>query len=547
MAALLASLLAVAPDASAGGTVTVAIQGKGDVTGSGVNCNETGGPDCSEAYADEEDCAYDPEVGGVICETIFPYAEFTAGADRNGFQFSDWDGCDDESGRSCGLTVYDDATVTARFTDVENPSVSGLSPGGGVQRGTITLSANAGDNAGVKRVEFRVGGTTVGADTTAPYSISYNTASRSDGGVTIAAVAIDTSERVSSPASAGITIDNTAPTLSISSGPNGQTFAPGSTQTWTFSASDATSGIQSVQCSVVPAGSPPSFGACSGGNGSHSVTGRPAGDHTFTVRARDAGGLETLASRSFSIDGSSPDTTITSGPADGSSSSSTSATFDFSASETGSTFECRVYQAALTPGPFSGCSGNGTHTASGFAPGTYSFEVVAIDPYGNRDATPAKRTFTVTAPGGDGGTGGTGGTGGSDGGGEPGGPTLEELAAALSADLAAAAGPLQRTRLSALRRKKKFVVTVRALSAGRLTINLAGSVTRGGASANTILAKGARTVAAAGSYKVTVRLTTKGSRALREARRLRGKLTGRFIEATSRSVTRSKKVTLKRR
>ena len=42
--------------------------------------------------------------------------------------------------------------------------------------------------------------------------------------------------------------------------------------------------------------------------------------------------------------------------------------------------------------------GGGLHTATGFSPGTYSFEVRATDPYGNTDASPAKRTFTVTAP-----------------------------------------------------------------------------------------------------------------------------------------------------
>ena len=66
---------------------------------------------------------------------------------------------------------------------------------------------------------------------------------------------------------------------------------------------------------------------------------------------------------------------MTSGPADGSSSTDTSATFGFTASEAGSTFECRVYPAALTPPAFGACSAAAGHTASGFSPGTYAFEV----------------------------------------------------------------------------------------------------------------------------------------------------------------------------
>ena len=47
-----------------------------------------------------------------------------------------------------------------------------------------------------------------------------------------------------------------------------------------------------------------------------------------------------------------------------------------------------------------------------FAPGNYAFEVVATDPFGNTDATPAKRTFTVTAPSTGNGGGGPKGGGG---------------------------------------------------------------------------------------------------------------------------------------
>ena len=44
-----------------------------------------------------------------------------------------------------------------------------------------------------------------------------------------------------------------------------------------------------------------------------------------------------------------------------------------------------------------------------------------------------------------------------------------------------------------------------------------------------------------------IRLTAKGRRALRRAGRVRGTLTLRFLDSANRSVTRSKKVTLKRR
>jgi subtilisin family serine protease len=86
-----------------------------------------------------------------------------------------------------------------------------------------------------------------------------------------------------------------------------------------------------------------------------------------------------------------PDTTITAGPADSSTTGDATPTFAFSATEPGSTFECQddggAWAACASPsdrGPFS----NASHT----------FRVRATDAAGNVDATPAQRTFTVNAP-----------------------------------------------------------------------------------------------------------------------------------------------------
>ncbi len=77
-----------ASPAFASGTVTVSVQGKGDVSGTGVNCNESGGTDCSEFYADTtyEEC--DPErKPPCITFTESPTVEFTAGLDRSGYVY----------------------------------------------------------------------------------------------------------------------------------------------------------------------------------------------------------------------------------------------------------------------------------------------------------------------------------------------------------------------------------------------------------------------------------------------------------------------------
>jgi outer membrane protein OmpA-like peptidoglycan-associated protein len=81
-----------------------------------------------------------------------------------------------------------------------------------------------------------------------------------------------------------------------------------------------------------------------------------------------------------------PDTTIDSGPS--ALSSSAAASFEFSADEADSTFECRLDAAAWEP-----CTS--ARDYSGLADGPHSFEVRAVDGSANGDPTPASRAWTV--------------------------------------------------------------------------------------------------------------------------------------------------------
>ncbi len=83
-----------------------------------------------------------------------------------------------------------------------------------------------------------------------------------------------------------------------------------------------------------------------------------------------------------------PDTMITSGPS-GSTSDNTP-TFEFTVSESGSAFECKLNSAAYAP-----CTS--PTTTSTLADGSYTFYVRAIDAAGNVDGSPATRAFTVSA------------------------------------------------------------------------------------------------------------------------------------------------------
>ena len=93
----------------------------------------------------------------------------------------------------------------------------------------------------------------------------------------------------------------------------------------------------------------------------------------------------------IAVDTTPPETTISSGSAEGETLTTDSATFDFSSSEANSTFECSLdgasYSACTSPKSYTNLS-NGSHT----------FLVRATDAAGNVDATPASRTFSVEVP-----------------------------------------------------------------------------------------------------------------------------------------------------
>ena len=96
---------------------------------------------------------------------------------------------------------------SATTQDTIAPTISLTSPvNNATVAGTITLSASASDNVGVLGVQFKVDGVNVGAeDTTAPYSISWNTLSVADGSHIITAQARDAAANTT--LSNGITVN----------------------------------------------------------------------------------------------------------------------------------------------------------------------------------------------------------------------------------------------------------------------------------------------------------------------------------------------------
>ncbi len=180
--------------------------------------------------------------------------------------------------------------------------------------------------------------------------------------------------------------DTTAPDTAITSGPSASTTS--TSASLAFTSTEASSGFE---CQLDGG----SWGTCTSPKAYYVLA---LGTHTFSVRARDAAGNVDLSpavwrwaieSTPPPPDTTAPNTAITSEPE--ASTLSTSASFTFTSTESGSSFECKFDATSWTS-----CS---TPTAySNLTVATHQFSVRAKDAAGNIDATPAVYGWTVTSP-----------------------------------------------------------------------------------------------------------------------------------------------------
>ncbi len=325
------------------------------------------------------------------------------------------------------------------------------------------------------------------------------------------------------PASRTWTVDTVAPETTLaSSGPSGTVAS--TSASFAFTSNEAASFTCSLDGTEVGCGSPKAYSSLD------------QGEHTFTVRARDAAGNEDAspASRTWTVDTVAPETTLDSSGPTGST-TATSAEFAFS-SESGATFRCQLDSQAVEDD----CASPRSY--SGLGTGSHTFKVWAADAVGNEDATPATRTWTVTGttpdpdpdPDPDPGTGGNGGNGTGSGNGTGGNNP---------APIADTAGPV--AVLSFAKRRLARVL--------RRGLASSGSTTEAGRLRLDVLYKrkkvatsGNRAIAGPGAIKLVAKFTKKWKRKL--ARLRKAKLTLRLTatDAAGNVTVKKKTVTLKR-
>ncbi|MEO8403979.1 MAG: Ig-like domain-containing protein, partial [Chitinophagaceae bacterium] len=193
----------------------------------------------------------------------------------------------DAAGNTTTSTVVN---VTVN-NDTQAPAVSVTAPAAGTVAGTLNVTADATDNAGVTGVQFLLDGVNLGTeDLTAPYSVSWNSTTITDGNHTLTARARDAAGNITTSAGVIVNVlnnapDTQAPVVSLTA-PAAGTVSGTLNVTATATDNTGVSGVQflldGVNLGAEDVAAPYSV--------SWNSTTIADGNHTLTARARDAAG-----------------------------------------------------------------------------------------------------------------------------------------------------------------------------------------------------------------------------------------------------------------
>jgi Tol biopolymer transport system component len=248
----------------------------------------------------------------------------------------------------------------------------------------VELVANDGAGAGVEQITYSATGAQQIASTTAPGSLA-EVRITAPGTTTITYTARDRVGNAAAARTVVVNLDKTVPSAALGAPASGAVYRTG-TITLSGTASDPLSGLALVEFLVddvvvnTDTTAPYSYALDS------AII--PDGIRRGAIRATDRAGNVRTSERVIYVNRTS-NTYLRSRPAR--TTTSTSASFTFSAWDTGSTYECSLDGAA-----FAACTSPKSY--SGLAVRNHTFTVRAKSPSGVLDATPASYTWMIQPP-----------------------------------------------------------------------------------------------------------------------------------------------------
>jgi hypothetical protein len=325
-----------------------------------------------------------------------PDATFECKLDRPNLagSFAACGGPSDKSEAYSGLDPSGTYTFSVRAKDPSGNYSSTLSRSWDVDRPTAAISSGPSGDAQHENASPSFSFTSsrpasfvchLGAAAASPCSSGQSYPNLADGAYTFHVQAKDSASNLGAEDTRSFVIDRNPPTgLQTTGGPSGSTTSTDAQ--FDFSATDTSAVHYTCQLDTGAVTDP-----CSAPK---SYSGLGDGDHTFKVIAVDQyGHASAPVTRTWTVDHQAPDTTILSGPAEGSSTPSADVSFTFASPESGGTFECKVDNDAFAP-----CT---SPKGLSLANGDHTFSVRAKDAAGNADTTPATRSFRVNTLDGD--------------------------------------------------------------------------------------------------------------------------------------------------
>lgn len=119
------------------------------------------------------------------------------------------------------------SSIISVSVDNSPPQISLSTPANGFVTGTFAVTAAATDNVGLSKVEFyRDDNVLLTTDTSSPYTFNWNSTTVTEGAHTLHAIAQDKAGFRTTSATVAITVDNTVPTVVITSPANGAAILP---------------------------------------------------------------------------------------------------------------------------------------------------------------------------------------------------------------------------------------------------------------------------------------------------------------------------------